>query len=147
MQDMQALKSGEIIPGEGIGSFRLGTAWAELRGVLVGAYSIQQRRGCFAVRTATLWFIVDEVTQAVTQITALGRFQGRVAGQIGIGSTLTDVARQLGAWSESEDDGVVVETCPGICFELGFVPGRDLEWQLQHAPIEFISVFRDRVAD
>ena len=146
MQDMQALKSGDIVPGEGIGAFRLGTTWAELRSTLIGAYSIQQRRGCFAVRTATLWFLVDEATQAVTEITALGRFQGRVAGRIGIGSTLDDVARQLGVWSESGNDRIVVEACPGICFELGFVPGRALDWQLHHAPIEFISVYRDLTA-
>ena len=149
MQDMPALRSGDIVPGEGISIFRLGATWAELRGTLIGAYAIQQRNGSFAVKTATLWFMIDETDQTVIQITAVGRFRGQVARQIGLGSTLDDVEEHLGRWSEDEDDCIVIAAVPGVCFEVGHVPGRNHEWQLHHAPIDYISVYdehRGRVA-
>lgn len=145
-RDMPELRTGDIRPGEGIGAFPLDEPWHELQARLAAAYSIERRRGGggFAVKTATLWFLVDEETQRVVRITALGRFRGTLAGggDIGLGATLSDVTHVLGPWTEREEGRYVVAAHPGVSFELGWIPGRDAAWQREHAPIEFISVYR-----
>lgn len=137
-----SLDTGSIVPGERVGQFRVGEAWHELEQRLPLPYVREQRTGCFVVRYPSVWFFVDGTTQRVRQITVLNLFHGTIAGGIGIGSTGTDVEAMLGRWEEDEEDNLIVPAYPGVCFEVRFVPGHEVDWQLQHAPIAYISVYQ-----
>ncbi len=129
-----------IVPGRGIGIFQVGWTHDMLLACLPHPYRIRPNRSYRLIETAELWFYIDDDTNRVEQITALGHYKGKVHGQIGINSTLADVARVLGPYVPHED-GYIVPTLPGVSFEL------DLHACFVHklpphaAPIAFISVW------
>jgi hypothetical protein len=135
---------GEILPGERVGPFQLGTSWGELEEQLSQPLVREQRSGCFVAKLPSMWFFVDDATQRLKQITVLNRFRGRVANVIGIGSTGAHVEATLGPLVEDEDDNLIIPGIPGVCFEVAFVTGHDVAWQLQHAPIAYISIYSIR---
>jgi hypothetical protein len=139
---MDIFCSGDIVPGERVGQFCLGASWIELEPQLPRAYVLQQRSGCFVAQLPCIWFFIEESEQQVSQITVLNQFEGTIAGSIGLGSTGAQVAANLGAWIEDEYDNLIIPAQPGVCFEVGFVSGQDLDWQLHNAPIATISVYQ-----
>ena len=139
---MDALTAGDIVPGERIGLFHLGMPWHALAPQLPISYERHERHDCFVVQLPAIWFFISADTQQLDQITVRNPFQGRIAGVIGLGSTGTEVAKILGTWVEDADDTLVIPEYPGVCFEVAFVDGQSVDWQMQDAPIAFISVYQ-----
>lgn len=136
-----SIDCGEIIPGQRVGPFQLGAPWHQLERALP-RYELERRSGCFVAKLPSIWLFVDEATQHLQQITVLNQFRGRIGQMIGLGSTGTQVASALGPWQEDESDNLFIPEYPGLCFAVAFVPGHDVDWQLLHAPIAAISVYR-----
>lgn len=138
---MDRLSQGRIVPGERISSFRLGISWDELRQLLSGKYTIEQRHNRFVVKTPSMWFFINDMTRTVIQITVCGRFQGTMDGKVGIGSTLADLANSLGQWIHNGQAGYIVLTCPGIVFELDHPVFDDYVDPDPTAHIAYISIY------
>ncbi len=76
----------------------------------------------------------------VNQIMVHVGYRGKLMGTIGLGSTIADIARHIGAWEEDEEDNLVIRDLPGVGFEIeGYFP--DLkDPAFRFAPIKEISV-------
>ena len=77
----------------------------------------------------------------VEQIMVYDGYRGKLMETIGLGSTIADIERQIGAVEEDEEDNLVIRGFPGLCFEIeGYFP--DLkDPAFRHAPIKEICVF------
>jgi len=91
-----AFSRGEIIPGERIGIFHLGMSWQELQALLPPIYEREQRQSGFVINTPSLSFFVDDGSEKVLQVIAIGSFGGKFAGRIHIGSTARQIETVLG---------------------------------------------------
>ncbi|WP_102272009.1 hypothetical protein [Cytobacillus massiliigabonensis] len=133
---MDNLSSGEIIPGERIGIFRLGCKVETFKKNLTNQYQIEDREGKYIILEENFKFWVDKTSETITQITVFNKFQGRFKERIGIGSTLDELQRYIGNWQEQFGVYIIPEY-PGICFEL-----LDEEcWDECKSPIEYISIY------
>lgn len=131
---------GDIIPGEGVGIFRLGMTWEALQRYLPEHYDHEQRHGCFVVKLPSLWFFIDDSKKAVTQIIALNNFHGKLHGKIGIGSTGMDVANVLGRCSLNDNLGYEADGHPGVSFYAGPASNQYQEKHFELRPIAYIAV-------
>ena len=78
----------------------------------------------------------------VDQIMVHGGYRGTLMDKIGLGSTIADIERDIGAWEEDEEDNLVIRDLPGVGFEIeGYFPGLK-DPAFRHAPIKEIYVFR-----
>lgn len=77
----------------------------------------------------------------VDQIMVHDGYRGKLLDTIGLGSTLADIERQIGAWEEDEEDNLVLRDLPGVGFEIeGYFPGLK-DPAFRYAPIKEIYVF------
>lgn len=130
------LNEGDIIPGERIGEIYLGWDLSKLEAYIGSEYKVEDRPKCRVLDIGTAKFWIDKTTNLLTQILVYGDFKGRLAGQIGIGSTLRDVQEKIGPWRE-ELGVYVLDKVDGVCFELR----DDEDWDQLSTPIQYISVF------
>ena len=78
----------------------------------------------------------------VDQIMVHGGYRGKLMDKIGLGSTIADIERDIGAWEEDEEDNLVIRDLPGVGFEIeGYFPGLK-DPAFRQAPIKEIYVFR-----
>ena len=78
----------------------------------------------------------------VDQIMVHDGYRGKLMDNIGLGSTIADIERHIGAWEEDEEDNLVIRDCPGMCFEIeGYFPDLSKNPAFRHAPMKEICVF------
>lgn len=137
---MNKIDYGEIIPGESIGEIKLGMSYRDIIKILDVNnvnYKIETLPECFVVVTNNIKIWVNKNSKTVTQVSAYGRFKGRLKKTIGIGSTLMDIAKYIGECTKKFDTYELKEF-PGICFELEDID----DWDENKASIDFISVYK-----
>lgn len=77
----------------------------------------------------------------VTQIMVHDSYRGKLMGKIGLGSTIADIERDIGAVEEDEDDSLVIRDFPGLFFEIeGYFPDLQKDPAYRYAPIKEIYV-------
>lgn len=76
----------------------------------------------------------------VEQIMVHDGYRGKLMDKIGLGSTIADIERQIGAWEEDEEDNLVIRDLSGLFFRVeGYFP--DLkDPAFRFAPIKEIYV-------
>ncbi len=53
----------------------------------------------------------------ISQIGLVKNYSGTIENQIGIGNTLSDLIKHFGELVEDEEDNLILQHYPGICFE------------------------------
>lgn len=129
-----------IIPGIGAAGIRIG---ASLASVLGNAASEQPSRPKYELGAVTFWAREGRIDQ----IGVTSGYRGKIAGQIGVGSTLAELQSAFGPVTEDDEDNLVVESLPGCCFETE-------TWRNGSSPelngairITWICVFSDAFGD
>lgn len=142
------LVHGEIIPEVRIGEFCLGNSIEEIKGKIVGEYTICDKNSGmaeFAVRfdmeNFSLWF----VNGLLQQIGVYEGFEDKYGGRIGIGNTLPDIHREYGETDKGYDTWGI-KGIGGISFELADNDD-DEEWDELKAPICAIYVYKNIPVD
>jgi hypothetical protein len=80
----------------------------------------------------------------VHQVGVHDGYRGKLLSAVGIGSTLLDIKAYIGAWTENDEDALVLVDFPGICFDIDAVLRGTLEasiTDLRHTPISRIFVY------
>ena len=135
----------DIIPAEAIGCIRLGETEAEMLSKLGERYIKEDRSElCDVYHADFIKVWVSKSTGRVDQITVTKGFEGKLFGQIGIGSRLRDL-RHLGD-VYCEDAPMIVymiRGVDGVCFELEDDRSIDEDEDEEEKRIEWISVFVD----
>lgn len=129
---------GKIFPGEGIGKYKLGMDVECIVEYLNNEYVKQEREdgSCvIVIDNAKFWF---NSKKKLIQIGVTGEFHSKYDGKIGIGDTLSDVQREIGAFYEEGDD-YLIKDINGIAFELS--DGEGDEWDAMTTPIEWIYIY------
>lgn len=130
---------GKIFPGEGIEKYKLGMDVERIVACLNNEYVKQEREdgSCvIIIDNAKFWF---NSKKKLIQIGVTGEFHGKYDGKIGIGDTLSDVQKKVGAFYEEGDD-YLIKGIDGIAFELSDEVGDD--WDELTAPIEWIYIYK-----
>ena len=71
------------------------------------------------------------------QIMVHDGYRGKLMGKIGLGSTIADIERHIGAVEEDEEDNLVIRDFPGLFFEIeGYFPDLRKDSAFRHAPIK-----------
>lgn len=130
------IEDGSIIPGVGIGNFKLNLTKQQLLEMIGGDFKerFRENDSVIEIENAKFWIASDG---KVDQIGVEKDFKGKYEGVIGLGSTLSDVKAKIGKYIQVYDT-YELEEKKGICFEL-----EDIEaWDPLIAPIDHIYVFR-----
>ena len=77
----------------------------------------------------------------VHQIGVHDGYRGKLRGVIGVGSTLAELAVQVGVWDEDDDGELVVLGLPGLCFDVDALLRGTPDPGLEYAPIAWLFVF------
>jgi hypothetical protein len=99
-----------IIPGIGAAGIRLG---ASLASVIGNIASQNPSRRMYALGAVTLWARDGHINQ----IGVSDGYRGKIAGLIGVGSTLAELHNAFGSITGDDEDNLVVDSLPGCCFE------------------------------
>ncbi|MDQ0062437.1 hypothetical protein [Paenibacillus harenae] len=86
---------GEIIAGHCIGKFVLGLTKNELLELIDFPYNMKETPDSINVESENIDFFIDKHTGKLFTISVFGDFRGKFQNQIRIGSTLTDVKKQV----------------------------------------------------
>ena len=146
------LENGDIIPNSRISSIALGMTMEDIKTILQGN-SIDKLGGyatdidVYKGGNVKIWLTDNKVTQ----ISVFANFEGKLLGEFGIGSYLTDIEKKLKVTAKEELDVNIFDEMKGICFELseddnGYFDDHyenDLYtlWAKANLPIEIISVY------
>lgn len=130
----------EIVPGVRIGRFCIGEEMVLLKKKLTGRVDIERRNNSIVLKTENMLFWIDKKTNNVFQIGVINNFKGKFLGRIGLGSTLTDIQKDIGEWEE-EFDVYTLPKYPGICFELKDIEHNEEEWNEWKMPINAIYIY------
>jgi hypothetical protein len=81
----------------------------------------------------------------VEQIMVHDGYRGKLMGKIGLGSTVADIERHIGAVEEDEEDNLVIRDFPGLFFEVEgyfseYFPELQQDPAFRIAPIKEINV-------
>lgn len=139
-----------IVPGESAAGIQLGSPIEELLTEHKNAFdSGEVVKPSFPTLVITRYrsAMVDVwVTKGkVETIMVHDGYRGKLMGKIGLGSTIADIERYIGALEEDEEDNLVIPDFPGLVFEVeGYFPDYFPELQkdpaFRQAPIKEIYV-------
>lgn len=148
---MFALKSGDIIPGVGIGLLKLGANEDELLKISSNSpFQVELAHSCILYTGDDVKVWVNENSREIEQILVFGSFRGKLMGRFGIGTYFSEMEHILGEQVKLMYE-IMMEyrfpSLPGVSFELEDVDVPD-QLLLQKpyetlVPIGTISVFRD----
>ncbi|MCH5268464.1 MAG: hypothetical protein J1E62_08985 [Lachnospiraceae bacterium] len=138
------IENGEIIPGVGIGEFKIGMSKEELLEILGDDYTESYLSGVdwkLDIENAAFWI---HKHYGVRQIGVWGDFKGSYKGSVKIGTTLSEIQEMFGAYEEA--GGIIdaiyeIVGVDGMCFELDDLDDWD-DWDELIAPINVIFVYR-----
>ena len=135
-----------IVPGESAAGIQLGTPIEEVLNEHTNSFSSGEVvRPSFPtlVKTRYRSAMVDvwAIEGKVKQIMVHDGYRGKLMGKIGLGSTIADIERHIGAVEEDEDDTLVIRDFPGLFFEIeGYFPDVQKDPTFRQAPIKEIYV-------
>ena len=134
------IREGDVIPGKSISHFVLGMTYETISEMLNYDYSVCKNTsiGFYDLTTENAKFYFNKDNR-LYQIGVTIGFTSKLDNCIGIGSTMTDVKKKYGGYSE-EYDVYLIHGVKGICFELGDMDEID-DWDELMAPIEWIFVY------
>jgi len=138
---MYRLKSGSILPGKGIGPFRLGMTFNEVTGQ-VSQYKQRELANASQIICENVKIWIDHQTDLVSQILVYGSFDGTFDGWLSVGKTLAD-ALEKGYSYHEELGAYMLDGIEGLCMELedDCDLDDDAPWDERTAPITRISVY------
>ena len=148
------LKTGEIIPGIGIGPFKLGANESTIFQISPDFSVREPCEGCriYAGKDIMIW--VDTENGKIDQILVKDPFQGKLLGRFGIGTFFREIEEYLNEKVKVESEITCVyefPSLPGVSFELEDVDVPDdvliANPYEELAPIECISVYLPRQKD
>lgn len=128
----------DIIPGKGVGEFRLGMSLAEIE-QLIPNHSTEPLENHFVIWTEQLGLWIAKSNFEVTQILTRNHHPSKVLGKVGLGDTLADIEKYFGPVKDDLDIYVLTQY-PGVGFELEDSDINE-EWNEQTASIQAISIF------
>ncbi|SRR5579885_3598751 len=137
----------DIIPGESAAGIQLGSSIEEVLNKDKNSFSsgeVVNISPSFPLNIRYRSAMVDvwAVEGKVEQIMVHDGYCGKLMGKIGLGSTVADIERYVGAWEEDEEDNLVIRDFPGLFFEVeGYFPNVK-DPAFRHAPIKEIYVVR-----
>ena len=90
--------------------------------------AVEARVGCHVYKFGSVWLFEKE--GVISQISVFAGYAGKIAGNVGIGSTVAEVEASLGPVDGDEDDCFEVAAVPGWCFEVEnvVVSGEAANW-------------------
>lgn len=134
------IKTGKIVPGERIGTYKLGMSVETLKSKIGTEYVVEERaNGNYVIRVENAIFNFDENNKLI-QVGVTKGFENKLENCVGIGDTMNDVKEKLGNFYQENED-YLVENLNGIAFELSDMEDA-LEWNELKAPIEWIYVYK-----
>jgi hypothetical protein len=141
-----------IVPGESAAGIQLGSPIEEVLKEDTHSFDSGEREKPWfptLVKTRYRSAMVDvwAGNGRVTQIMVHTGYRGKLMGTIGLGSTIADIERHIGAWEEDEEDNLVLRDMPGVGFEIeGYFPNLE-DPAFRNAPIKEIYVFSPNIHD
>lgn len=135
-----------IVPGESAAGIQLGSPIEEVLNEHTNSFSSGEVvRPSFPTLMKTRYrsAMVDvwAIGGKVAQIMVHDGYRGKLMGKIGLGSTIADIERHIGAVEEDEDDTLVIRDFPGLFFEIeGYFPDVQKDPTFRQAPIKEIYV-------
>ncbi len=134
-----------ILPGERAAGIRVGEPIARLLEAHQPEAHVPLQEGRERFHFGPVWVWAEN--GRITQVGVSRGYSGRLAGRIGIGSTVRDVERLIGPIGEDDEDNLVVVGSPGWCFETEpWRPGTALE-DNRDARLSWIFVFAEPAND
>ncbi len=135
-----------IVPGESAAGIQLGSPIEELLNAHTHSFDSGERAKYSFLLRATIRYrsaMVDvwAIEGKVEQIMVHDGYCGKLMGKIGLGSTIADIERHIGAVEEDEEDNLVIPDFPGLFFEIeGYFPDLQKDPAFRFAPIKEIYV-------
>ncbi len=135
-----------IVPGRSAAGIQLGSPIEEVLNEHKNSFdSGEVVKPTFPVRVTTRYrsamVDVGVIKGKVEQIMVHDGYRGKLMGKIGLGSTIADIERYIGAVEEDEEDNLVIRDFPGLVFEIeGYFPDLRKDPAFRFAPIKEISV-------
>ena len=105
----------ELLPGKAGAGIELGQLLSAIHD-LAHANTISERINCRVLQYGSIWLF--ESNGVVNQVCVFAGYRGKVAGTIGITSTIADVEAFLGQVVDYEGVCFGVASMPGWCFEV-----------------------------
>jgi len=135
-----------IVPGRSAAGIQLGSPIEEVLNEHKNSFdSGEVVKPTFPVRVTTRYrsamVDVGVIKGKVEQIMVHDGYRGKLMGKIGLGSTIADIERYIGAVEEDEEDNLVIRDFPGLFVEIeGYFPDLRKDPAFRFAPIKEISV-------
>src|SRR5579883_3291451 len=111
-----------IIPGKSAAGILIGSSIETILKEQDVDFLIEEVKNPFMTRTLPLMrycsVMVDLWVKAgaICQIMVHDGYTGKLLETIGLGSTIADVETQIGPWGEDEEDNLIIQNLPGLCF-------------------------------
>ena len=138
-----AAEEKEIVAGKRIGRFKLGLMDNFISTFIESNCEKENINDTNVYKSDSIWFWHDQVSDEITQICAMNRFEGKCFKTIGIGSPLKDVVNKVPSLEkdpEAGDTSYSSQLEPGIIFEIQEGLEEDLHGEVGR--IECICVFK-----
>jgi hypothetical protein len=135
-----------IVPGESAAGIQLGSPIEEVLNEHNNSFSsgeVVNLSPSFPLNIRYRSAMVDiwAIEGRVEQVMVHDGYRGKLMGNIGLGSTIADIERYIGAVEEDEEDNLVIRDFPGLFFEIeGYFPDLRKDPAFRFAPIKEISV-------
>lgn len=133
---MMRIENGEIIPGIGIGDYKIGMKKIYVKKIIGKDFSERRQQmggSVITIENAMIWFNSKGL---IWQIGVTKGFKGTYCKNIAIGMTLEEITKIYGKY-ECVQDTYNIAGIEGMCFELEDID----EWDELKAPIEWIYVY------
>ncbi len=134
------ITEGELMPGVGIGDYRIGMKKRDLLKKLGNDYKERDLGGGESrinLENASIWL---DQNDTVSQVGVTKGFEGMYDNTVKIGSTLKEIQEKYGGYREEYAD-YIINGIEGMCFELEDT-GECEEWDELTAPIEWMFIYR-----
>ncbi len=117
----------ELVPNKTGAGVTLGQSIASVLDV-TQPKSVEPRNGCRVFKFDSIWLFEKE--GVISQICVFAGYAGKIAGGVGIASTVAEVEAAIGPAVEDEGDCFDVPAMPGWCFGIEdiVVTGESANW-------------------
>jgi hypothetical protein len=135
-----------IVPGESAAGIQLGSPIEEVLNKHKNYFSsgeVVNLSPSFPLNIRYRSAMVDvwAIEGRVEQIMVHDGYRGKLMGKIGLGSTIADIERHIGAVEEDEEENLVSRDFPGLFFEIeGYFPDLRKDPAFRFAPVKEIYV-------
>ena len=117
MNILFSLHVGDIVPGIGIGTIKLGCAKDTIQDISSN-FVVQELPTSWLYVGSDIKIWVDKKENVITQVLVFGGFCGKFMSKYGIGACLSEIEREINDFAYNELDVYKFKSINGICFEL-----------------------------